>query len=84
MITRGKKNWFGKIKYLFMQRLEIKSGYAVPSVVNGEVFSFLIGVQLLYNIVLVYTVQQSESAICIHTSPLFWISLSFKSPQSTE
>ena len=43
-----------------------------------------IGVQLLYNTVLVYNVQQSESAICIHTSPLFWISFSFRSPQSTE
>ena len=30
-----------------------------------------IGVQLLYNVVLVSTVQQSESAIRIHISPLF-------------
>ena len=30
-----------------------------------------IGVELLYNIVLVSTVQQSESAIRIHISPLF-------------
>ena len=28
-----------------------------------------IGIQLLYNVVLVSTVQQSESAICIHMSP---------------
>ena len=43
----------------------------------------IIGVQLLYNIVLVSTVQQIESAVRIHISPLFWISFSFRSPQST-
>ena len=49
-------------------------------------FFFLIffGVELLYNIVLVSTVQQSESAIYIHISPLFWISFAFRSPESTE
>ena len=46
--------------------------------------NFFIGVQLLYNIVLVSTVQQSESAIHIHISPLLWISFSFNSPQSIE
>ena len=35
---------------------------------------FLTGVQLLYNVVLVSVVQQSQSAICIHICPLFWIS----------
>ena len=43
-----------------------------------------IGVQLPYSVVLVSTVQQSESAICIHVPPLFWISFPFRSPQSTE
>ena len=43
-----------------------------------------IGVQLLYNVVLVSTVQQSESGVCIHISPLFWISFPFRSPQSIE
>ena len=33
---------------------------------------------------LVSTVQWNESAICIHISPLFWISFTFRSPQSTE
>ena len=33
---------------------------------------------------LISTVQQSESAICIYISPLFWISFSFRSPQSPE
>ena len=32
-------------------------------------YFFLIGVQLLYNVVLVFVVQQSESAMCIHISP---------------
>ena len=33
---------------------------------------------------LVSAVQQSESATCIHISPLFWIFFPFTSPQSTE
>ena len=56
---------------------------------------FLIGVQLLYNVVLVSAVQQSESAVCIHISPLSWTYLPSphprippshpsRSPQSTE
>ena len=54
-----------------------------------EIFYFIknkifIGVYLLYNVVLVSTVQQSESAIRIHIAPLFWISFPFRSPQSTE
>ena len=32
-------------------------------------FFFLIGVELLYNVVLVSVVQWSESAVCIHISP---------------
>ena len=38
----------------------------------------LIGVQLLYNVVLVSAVQQSESTIHIHISLLFWISFPFR------
>ena len=38
-----------------------------------------IGIQLLYNVVLVPTVQQNES--CVHISPLFWISFPFRSLQ---
>ena len=34
--------------------------------------------------VLVSLAQQSESAVCIHTSLPFWISFPFRSPQSTE
>ena len=60
---------------------------------EGGEFSFIylflfskifIGVQLYYNVVLVSTVQRSESAICIHISPLFWISFPFRSPKSTK
>ena len=40
-----------------------------------------IGVQWLYNVVLVSAVQQNGSAIHIHISPLFWISFPFRSPQ---
>ena len=35
---------------------------------------FFFGVQLLYNVVLVSAVQQSESAICLHMSAPTWIS----------
>ena len=41
-----------------------------------KIIYFLVGVQLVYNIVLVSTVQQHESAICIHISPFSWASLS--------
>ena len=37
---------------------------------------------VVYNVVLVSTVQQSESAVCIHVSPLLCIPFSFRSPQS--
>ena len=36
---------------------------------------------MLYNVVVVPTVQQSESAIHIPIFPLFWISFPFRSPQ---
>ena len=39
---------------------------------------------LLYNIVLVSAVQESESAVHIHIPPLFWISFPLKSPESNE
>ena len=47
-------------------------------------FINFIGLQLLYNVVLVSTVQQSELAVCVHITPLFWLSFLFRSPQSTE
>ena len=51
-----------------------------------HLFYIFIGVQLLYNIVLVSVVQKSKSAIGMDTyiSPLFWISFPFRSPQSIE
>ena len=39
---------------------------------------------MLSNVALVSTAQQSESAICIHIYPLFWISFPFRSAQSFE
>ena len=46
--------------------------------------SIVIGVKLLYNAVLVCTVEQSEPVMCTHICPFFWISFPFKSPQSNE
>ena len=37
-----------------------------------------------FTLLSISAVQRSESAVCIHTSPLFWISFAFRSPQSTE
>ena len=41
---------------------------------------FFIGVQLLYNVVLVSVVQWSDSTICVHISPPSWTSLPFPTP----
>ena len=51
---------------------------------NKTEFFFLIGVQLLYNVVLVSAVRQSKSAIRIHISLPPWISFPFRSPQGME
>ena len=59
----------------------LKSTLSIPT---KFCFFLIIGVQLLYNVVLVSTVQQSESAIHIHISPLFWISFPFRSLQSIQ
>ena len=60
-------------------------GNNLNSVLNPATFLFfLIGVQLLYSVVLVSAIQQSESAVHIHIPPPFWISFPFKSPESTE
>ena len=45
---------------------------------------FLIGVWLLYNVVLLSAVQQSESAISIDVSPLSWISFLFTFSEALE
>ena len=47
-------------------------------------FKNFVGVQLLYNVVLVSIVQQNESAICIIYIPSFGISFLYRSPQSIE
>ena len=47
-------------------------------------FIYFMGIQFLCNVVLVSIVQQSESAIYLHTSPLFQISFPFRSSQSLE
>ena len=44
-------------------------------------FYFFIGVQLLYNVVLVSAVQHSESALSRHIAPLFVNSFPSRSPQ---
>ena len=50
-----------------------------PSSSSFFFFSISIGVWLLYNVVLVSSAQQNESAI--HISPPFWASLPFRLPE---
>lgn len=47
-------------------------------------FKKIIGVYLLYNAVLVFAVQQSQSALHIHAAPLVWTSFPFRPSQSIE
>lgn len=51
-----------------------------------NIFSYILKTLLDYSCFnfLNSSVQQSESDICIHIFPLFWISFSFRSPQNTE
>ena len=58
-------------------------GTKTKTVYKGANFKIFIGVYLLDNVVLVSTVQQSESAVYIHISTLPWISFPFRSPQSS-
>ena len=51
---------------------------------DSFLLSVFIGVQLIYNVVLVFAVQQSESVIHMHISPLFQISFPFRSPKNIE
>ena len=50
----------------------------------GDILLTFIGVELLYYVVIVSVVQQSESAVHMYIVPRFWISFSLRSPQSTE
>ena len=65
--------------YVLYILLLVITTIAVISFENLFLF-FFIGVELLYNAVFISTVQQSESAICVHISHPF----PFRSPQSTE
>jgi len=50
---------------------------------SHHLFIFLLifnEIELFYNVVFVFTVQQNESAIHIHTFPPFWTSFPFRSP----
>ena len=46
--------------------------------------TIFIGIELLYHLILVSVVHQSQSIIGIHRSLHFWIAFPFRSPQSTE
>ena len=69
-----------KIILMFQLSYTYCKNFTVPT----NIYIFFIEVQFLYTAVSVSAVQQSKSAICIHISPLFWISFPFRSPQSTE
>ena len=70
-----------------LDRLQIPSPSSQPLKTLSKTLPFkliFIGVQLLYNVVLISAGPQSESVIHVHTSTPFWISFPFRSPQSTE
>ena len=46
-------------------------------------FSIFIGVELFYNVMSISAARQSESTLCLHISPLFWVSFPRGSPEST-
>ena len=58
--------------------------WGYPQKLSAFLKLIFIGVQLLYNVMLVSALQKTESDIHIHISPLFWISFPFRSPQNTE
>ena len=67
--------------------MQEKNGLGFVQVHLGADFLFYFfliftGVLLLYNVVFVSTIQESESVMRIHISPLFWISFPLRSPQS--
>lgn len=56
----------------------LKIGHHFRFPILGFFKFYFIGVSWLYNVVLLSSVQQSESAVHIDISPLFWISLPFR------
>ena len=56
----------------------------IPTLNSFFFFLIFIGVQLIYNVVLLLGVQQSESVIHIHISTLFQILFPYRPLQSTE
>ena len=50
--------------------------------ISSHILYFLIEIYLLYNVVFIFTVQQGESAMCIHISPPSRASLSPPFPPS--
>ena len=55
----------------------------VQGVANSQTrLSDFTSLESLYDLVPLSTVQQSESAVHVHMSPLFWNSFPFRSPQS--
>ena len=57
-------------------------GYPEPLLCDLFLLIF-IALYLLYNVVLVSIVQQSDSASHMPLSPLFWIAFPFRAPSST-
>ena len=62
--------------------LLITKQFPIENIFTSDIYflKFLIGRQLVYNLLLASTIQQHESAICIHMSPPSWKSLSPSPP----
>ena len=57
--------------------------WGYPQKLSALLKLIFIGVQLLYNVLLVPAVQQSESVTRTHTAPLPWLSFPFRSLHNT-
>ena len=79
LITNNLKRKINQHKYLSQVQKEI----IFQSFLHVHLFTY-IGIQLYYIVLLVSAIEQSESAVCIHVSSLFWLSFPFSSPQSAE
>ena len=70
-------------KLLSIKHYQQGEGQKVSHVMSSNFLKLVfIGVELLYNAVLVFALEQSDSALWIHISPCFWTSCPLRSLQN--
>ena len=71
LVTQAHLAWF------LMPKVFVCFYNQTPDCFHYFFYLNFVGVQLLYKVVFISAVQQSESALCIQTSPPFWIFFPF-------